>query len=180
MNHFVRFRTALRLVVLAGIVTVFLLMTLPGYPAIVQDKEAPEGLTGGEEVQATSDILEGTWALFAVHTGKSGGWKHSGTITITKFEGRDGLQVKFDMGGSDPEAKNEVKFAGNAVILYRTITKSDGTDPDYPDSVDTSQTWRGRLLSDDKGLKIEGRISGGGTPWNIRHGNAVTFLARKQ
>jgi len=179
MNRFMKFRNALRLVTLVGIMMAFLLLTVPSYPAIAQDKKAPEGLSGGEEAQATSDILEGKWSVVAVHTGKPGDWRHSGIITITEFT--DGLKATFsgNLGQDDPKEKNTVKFDGSSVTVERRITESDGRDPDTG-SVDTSQTWGGTLYKDQAGFKIEGRIRGGGTPWNIRHGNAVTFLARKQ
>jgi len=176
-----KFRTALRLVTVVGIMMAFLLLTIASYPAIVQDKEAPEGLTGGQAVQATTDKLEGTWSAFHVHKGNPGGWKHAGTFTITKYAGSDGLKVKFTSGnggGDAPKAENEVKFSGNAVILYRAISPP-FTDPETG-SQESSQTWRGRLLEDRNGLKIEGKVFGAGMALEMRQKNATTFLAIKQ
>jgi len=157
-----------------------LLMSVPGSVPASQDKTAPEGLTGGKEVVATSDSLEGTWSAFHVYTGKSGGWKHSGTFTITNVEGRDGLQVKFTSGnggGDNPNAENRVEFSGSQVTLNRDVSPI----VDFYDK-SSSQTWVGTLYEDEDGhLKIEGHVNGTGMTWELQNGkNATTFVAFKK
>jgi hypothetical protein len=164
-----------------AVLALSLLMTVPGSIAAPQDKNAPEGLIdAATQVEATAEDLEGTWTNVHVKLKADGGWRHSGTFTITKFEGGDGLQVRFhgNGGGDDPKAENKVKFAGGTVTMDRSIAPP-FVDPDTK-AQENSQTWTGTVTQDDNGKwKMEGKISGAGMNWHIRHGDEAIFQATK-